>query len=152
MLPERLTMIAAIPALLVVCAGVLSANPAASAEDPPASCQDEVGLAILASPLAPWSGAPLRVVAAVEKPAQGELVLIAPDGQVAARSDARLGGPPYFWFAEIASPAAGTWQAKLTRADAAPDCKDVTRDIAVQRKQPAPPRAAKSVWPLRDAW
>ncbi|MGH6831984.1 MAG: hypothetical protein ACRECM_03030, partial [Methyloceanibacter sp.] len=25
-------------------------------------------------------------------------------------------------------------------------------DIVVQRKQPAPPRAAKSVWPLRDAW
>jgi hypothetical protein len=111
-----------------------------------------MGLAILASPLAPWSGAPLRVVVAVEKPADGELALISPDGQVAAKSNQRLGGPPYFWFAEIAAPAAGTWQAKLTRADAAPDCKEVTRDIAVQRKQPAAPRAAKSVWPLRDDW
>jgi hypothetical protein len=152
MLAERLIIAATIPALLAACACVLSANAPAKAEDAPASCQDEVGLAVLASPLAPWSGAPLRVVAAVEKPADGELTLISPDGQVAAKSNQRLGGPPYFWFAESAAPAAGTWQAKLTRADAAPDCKEVIRDIAVQRKQPAPPRAAKSVWPLRDGW
>jgi hypothetical protein len=153
MLAERLSQAAAaIPALLVIGAGALSANSPAKAEDPPASCQDEVGLAVLASPLAPWSGAPLRVVVAVEKPADGELALISPDGQVAAKSNQRLGGPPYFWFAEIAAPAAGTWQAKLTRADAAPECKGVIRDIAVQRKQPAAPRAAKSVWPLRDDW
>jgi len=153
MLAERLSQAAtAIPALLVVCAGVLAANSPAKAEDAPVSCQDEAGLAVLASPLAPWSGAPLRVVAAVEKPADGELALISPDGEVAAKLDQRLGGPPYFWFAEIAAPAAGTWQAKLTRANAAPDCKELTRDIAVQRKQPPPPRAAKSVWPLRDGW
>jgi hypothetical protein len=152
MLAERLTIAATIPALLVACACVLSANPPAKAEDAPASCQGEVGLAVLASPLAPWSGAPLRVVAAVEKPADGELALISPDGQVAAKSNQRLGGPPYFWFAEIAAPAAGTWQAKLTRADAAADCKEVIRDITVQRKQPPAPRAAKSVWPLRDGW
>ena len=58
----------------------------------------------------------------------------------------------YFWFAEVAAPGAGTWQAKLTRANAAPECREVSRDIVVQRKQPAAPRAAKSVWPLRDGW
>jgi hypothetical protein len=153
MLPRRLSQAAAaIASLLIASALVLAQNSAAIAEDPPVSCQDEVGLAVLTSPLAPWSGAPLRVVVAVEKPADGDLALITPEGEVAAKSDQRLGGPPYFWFAEIASPAAGTWQAKLTRANAAPDCKEVTRDIAVQRKQPAPPRAAKSVWPLREAW
>lgn len=94
----------------------------------------------------------MRVVFAVEKPADGALALITPDGEVAAKSEQRLGGPPYFWLAEVAAPAAGTWQAKLTRATAAPECKDVARDIVVQRKQPAPPRAAKSVWPLRDSW
>jgi hypothetical protein len=153
MLPERLsTAAAAIPALMVVCALVLSPNSQATAEDAPAQCQDEAGLAVLSSPIAPWSGAPLRVVFAVEKPAEGELTLITPQGEVAAKSDQRFGGPPYFWLAEAASPAAGTWQAKLTRADAAPECREVTRDIVVQRKQPPPPRAAKSVWPLRDAW
>jgi hypothetical protein len=100
MLAERLPRAAAaIPALLVICAGVLSPISPAKAEDAPASCQDEVGLTVLASPLAPWSGAPLRVVVAVEKPADGELALISPDGQVAAKSNQRLGGPPYFWFA-----------------------------------------------------
>ena len=153
MLPERLSNAAvAIPSLLIACAFALCADSDARAEDPPTPCQDEAGFALLSSPIAPWSGAPLRVVFTVEKPADGELALIAPDGKVAAKSDRRLGGPPYFWFAEIASPAVGNWQAKLTRANASPECIEVTRDIAVQRKQPAKPRAAKGVWPLRDAW
>ena len=41
---------------------------------------------------------------------------------------------------------------KLTRDHAAPECREVSRDIVVQRKQPAAPRAAKRVWPLRDGW
>ena len=36
--------------------------------------------------LAPWRGAPLRVMFAAEKPLEGELSLIAPDGSVAATS------------------------------------------------------------------
>ena len=58
---------------------------------------------MLPSPLAPWKGAPLRVIFAAEKPLEGELSLIAPDGSVAATSSERHGGPPYFWFAEVAS-------------------------------------------------
>ncbi|MGH6832885.1 MAG: hypothetical protein ACRECM_07685, partial [Methyloceanibacter sp.] len=144
MLPRYLSeAAAAIPALLVVCAFVLSPNSEARAEDAPAACQAEAGLAVLSSPIAPWSGAPLRVVLAAEKAVDGELALITPEGQVAAKSAQRLGGPPYFWFAEIAAPVAGTWQAKLTRANASPECREVIHDIAVQRKQPAPPRAAK---------
>ena len=142
----------AIPSLLIACAFALCADSNARAEDPSALCQDEAGLALLSSPIAPWSGAPLRVVFTVEKPADGELALIAPDGKVAAKSDQRLGGPPYFWFAEIASPAAGNWQAKLTRVNASRQCREVTRDIAVQRKPSAKLRAAKGVWPLRDTW
>jgi hypothetical protein len=140
----------AIPSLLIAWAfaGLLSSP--ARAEDRPAQCQD--GLAILASPVAPWSGAPLRVVFAVEKPAEGELALITPQGEVAAKSDHRYGGPPYFWLAEIAAPEAGTWQAKLTREHAGPECREVTSDIVVQRKQAPAPRAAKSVWPLREGW
>jgi len=76
-------------------------------EAPIATCQDEPGLAMLASPMAPWKGAPLRVIFAAEKPLDGELSLIAPNGNIAAASGDRHGGPPYFWFAEVASPAAG---------------------------------------------
>ena len=79
------------------------------------ACEEAAEVAVLPSPVEPWKGAPLRVILAAEKPLEGELSLIAPDGSVAAKSRERHGGPPYFWFAEVASPAAGTWHAKLAR-------------------------------------
>jgi hypothetical protein len=154
MLAERLSKAAAaaVPSWLIAGALIFAYTPQAKAENASLPCQDEAGLAVLSTPLAPWSGAPLRVVFTVESPAKGELALIAPEGEVAAKTDQRLGGPPYFWIAEIAAPAAGTWQAKLTRDSASPECREVTRDIVVQGKQPPAPRGAKGVWPLRDAW
>ena len=122
------------------------------AEIPPDNCKDEAGLAMLSSPAAPWKGAPLRVVIAAEKPLDGELSLIAPNGKVAVASRDRQGGPPYFWSAEIASPAAGSWQAKLIREGASADCGTVTRAIEVQKKQPPGPRAGKGVWPVAADW
>ena len=58
-------------------------------------CQD-AEFAMLAAPLAPWKGAPLRVLVAAEQALDGEFALIAPDGSVAAKSRERNGGPPYF--------------------------------------------------------
>ena len=105
------------------------------------------------SPIAPWKGAPLRVIFAAEKPLEGELSLIAPDGSVAAKSRERFGGPPYFWFAEVAAPAAGTWRAKLARDRAPAECSTITREIAVRADKPPAPRASEgSVWPLRNTW
>ncbi len=119
----------------------------------PGNCEDTAGLAVLASPLSPWRGAPLRVVFAVEKPLEGEFSLIAPDGSVAVKSHERRGGPPYFWFAEVASPAAGTWHARLARKDAAGDCGAISREIAVLGHEPPRLSAAEgSVWPLRNTW
>ena len=92
-------------ALLLVCA-------AARAE----TCEESAEVAVLPAPMAPWTGAPLRVVFAAEHSFQGELSLIAPDGTVAAKSRERLDGPPYSWFVEVASPAAGKWRASLTAA------------------------------------
>jgi hypothetical protein len=125
----------------------------AQAKDPPGTCKDTAELAVLSSPIAPWKGAPLRVVVAVEGPLDGELSLIAPDGNVAAKSPERHGGPPYFWYAEVASPSVGTWHATLARAGAPAECGTVTREIVV-RAAPAPPLRATSgsVWPLRDTW
>src|SRR5712691_5482214 len=125
----------------------------AQAQGPSGSCEDAAELAVLPSPIAPWKGAPLRVVFAAEKPLEGELSLIAPDGKVAAKSRERHGGPPYFWFAEVASPAAGTWHAQLARDQAPAECSTITREIAVRGDKPPPPRAtAGSVWPLRNTW
>ncbi|MET0538200.1 MAG: hypothetical protein ABWZ64_09615 [Xanthobacteraceae bacterium] len=125
----------------------------AQANIPSAGCEDSAGVAVLPSPVAPWKGAPLRVMFAVEKPFEGELALIGPDGSVAAASRERHGGPPYFWFAEVASPGAGNWQAKLVR-DGAPDsCKTITRQIAVRGDEPPRPHAVEgSLWPLRNTW
>src|SRR5690348_281641 len=117
-----------------------------------ASC-DAAAVAFLPSPLGPWRGAPLRVLVAADKPLDGELSLIAPNGKVAARSRAPEGGPPYFWFAEVASPAAGKWHAQLSRANAPAGCGTVTREIVVSARRPAPPHATPgSLWPIRAAW
>ena len=84
-----------------------------------------------------------------EKPLDGELSLIAPDGSVAAQARARHGGPPYSWFAEVASPAAGKWRVTL----ASSRCGTITREIAVRADRPAPPSSVEgSVWPLRNSW
>ena len=116
-------------------------------------CDDAADLAVLPSPVVPWKGAPLRVIVAAENSLDGELSLIAPDGSVAAKSRARHGGPPYFWFTEVATPAAGTWRATLTRSRAPAECSTITREIAVRGDEPPRPSAtAGDAWPLRNTW
>jgi hypothetical protein len=153
MLPERQAgALAAIASVLIVGTLVAPLFPhmQARAEDAPAC--DEFGLALLASPSGPWQGAPLRVIFATEKPLAGALALIAPGGKVAAQTSHIQGGPPYFWFAEIASPEAGTWHVELTREGAAADCREVVREIVVERKQPRGLGGGKGVWPVREKW
>jgi hypothetical protein len=117
------------------------------------ACEDAAELAVLSSPITPWKGAPLRVVFVAEKALEGELSLIAPDGSVAAKSRERRGGPPYSWFVEVKSPAAGKWRATLARERAPSECSAITREIVVRADQPPRPGAtAGSVWPLRNAW
>jgi hypothetical protein len=135
------------------CLVVLGSATDSWAQGGPATCEEAAEFAVLPSPIAPWKGAPLRVVFAMEKPLEGELSLIAPDGSVAAKSRERRGGPPYFWLAEIASPAAGTWRATLAVDRAPAACSTITREIAVRAAQPPRPSAAPgSVWPVRNTW
>lgn len=132
---------------------MLMSVPAAWARDVAPTCQEPKGLAVLSSPVGPWKGAPLRVVITADESIEGELSLVAPDGNIAERSRQRHGGPPYFWYAEVASPAAGTWHAKLTRDGAAGDCATISREVVVGKARPKPPGAtAQSVWPVRDSW
>jgi hypothetical protein len=144
---------AAVTALLLG-AGASFVSPAdAQAKGPSRACEEAAELAVLSSPIVAWKGAPLRVVFATEQPFEGELSLVTPDGKVAAKSSKRHGGPPYFWRAEVASPTAGTWHAKLVREGTQTKCSVITREIAVHRARPSPARATKmSVWPVRDTW
>ncbi len=117
------------------------------------NCEEAAEVSVLPAPMTPWKGAPLRVIFAAEKPIDGELALIAPDGSVAAKASEREGGPPYFWYAEVAAPAAGTWHATLTRAGATGVCSTITRDIPVADREPARPHGvAGSIWPIHNQW
>jgi hypothetical protein len=139
-----LPMFGACLAVLFSMTGVHAAN---------GPCEDAAGLAVMPSPMVPWKGAPLRVMFAAEKPLDGELSLIAPDGRVMAKSRERLGGPPYSWFVEVASPVPGTWHATLTRDNAPAECPTLTRDITVRKDAPPRPHmVAGSVWPIRASW
>jgi hypothetical protein len=144
---------AAVTTLLLVAGVFLFPGSDLQAKDPSSNCAGATEVAVLSSPIAPWKGAPLRVVFAAEEPLEGELSLIAPDGKEAAKSRERHGGPPYFWFAEVTSPAVGAWHATLVREGAPAGCSTITREIAVRRNQPPAPRATQgSVWPLRNTW
>ena len=116
-------------------------------------CADAAGFSVLPSPFAPWKGAPLRVMVVAEKPIEGALSLIAPDGSVAAKSLDRHGGGPYSWFAEVAAPAAGTWHATLALDQPTADCSSISRDITVSAGKPAPPpKPSGAFWQVRNGW
>jgi hypothetical protein len=143
---------AAASLLLASAFSAVTRTDARAANTAAAGCQD-AEVAVLAAPFAPWKGAPLRVLVAAEQAFDGEFALIAPDGSVAAKSRERQGGPPYFWIAEVAAPAAGTWHATLVRDAAPAACRTITHDIVVSaQKQPGPRAAPGSVWPIRNTW
>src|SRR3954468_15601079 len=109
MSPKRWVSAAMSSWLPVAGALVALLGPGATARAQSSPTCNDANLAVLPSPLTPWKGAPLRVVVALDGPLDGELSLVGPDGRVAASSRERHGGPPYFWFAEVAAPAAGKW-------------------------------------------
>jgi hypothetical protein len=123
------------------------------AEAASGNCPDAAELTVLPSPIAPWKGAPLRVMVVAEKPIEGMLSLIAPDGSLAAKSPDRHGGPPYFWFAEVAEPAAGTWHTTLALDHPTSECSTITRDINVSGRKPDPvPTPSGAFWQVRGTW
>src|ERR1700742_3916954 len=73
---------AAATAFSLITAGCFGGDPAVAASD---ACAE---VTVLPSPFAPWSGMALRVMAVAERPVQGTLSLIAPDGSVAVKSAA----------------------------------------------------------------
>jgi hypothetical protein len=143
---------AAAASLLLAGACFVSAGTAAPNAPIASNCQD-ADIAVLAAPLAPWKGAPLRVLVAAEQAFDGEFALTGPDGAVAVRSHERHGGPPYFWIAEVAAPAAGTWHATLVRDAAPAACRTITHDIVVSLQKPSGLHPMPgTVWPIRNKW
>jgi hypothetical protein len=154
MLLARWFAVAATASLSVAAGFVVLLSPAMQSVAAAAgtTCAEAADITVLPSPIGPWKGAPLRVMLVTEKPVDGALSLVAPDGSVAATSAERHGGEPYFWFAEVNAPGAGTWHATLT-PDASVGCGPVTRDIAVAANKPAPPpTSSASIWQVRNSW
>jgi hypothetical protein len=136
-----------------VCFAVLLSAGGVRAQGASAGCEEVGEIAVLPAPLSPWTGAPLRVIVAAEKPVAAELTLTGPDGSVAAKSHDREGGPPYYWYAEVAAPAAGTWHATLTLDEAPAGCSPISRDVAVGTRKPAGPQETSgSLWPIHNSW
>ena len=129
-------------------------------EDPP-KCEDPKAINVFVSPEVPWTGAPLRVLAVSDRPLAGELRIAEAEGKgkpaaaVAASSDARHGGPPYFYVAEVASPRAGDYVVELVQKACEPDKGVARREIKVGKWKAAEPPAPKedgALWPVRRNW
>jgi hypothetical protein len=127
-----------------------SAAPAASAPSPApaAACEIGHGITLFVTPETPVRGKPVRVVAVSEAPANGALVVRDASGATVATGE-RRGGPPYFWFAEIAAPASGSLRASVDDAGAPQSCKP----IALAAEATPPPRAfSPVVWKPEAEW
>jgi hypothetical protein len=115
----------------------------------PTPCEAGRDITVFVSPETPAQNRPLRIIAVSESDAPGALVVRDAAGKTLATAD-RRGGPPYFWFAEIAAPTAGPLRASVEAKDATPAaCKEV----AVVAEAQAPPRVfSPFVWVPRGEW
>src|SRR5438067_1422470 len=99
------------PQTALVDAGVQEQAVETSVVVEPATCEESPGVFLFVTPAVPWTGAPLRVVAVSDKPLDGSLDVMTNDGEAGAQvtSNARHGGPPYFWTTQLVTPTAGAW-------------------------------------------
>ena len=130
---------AATTASLLIASGLFFAAGDAAAEAASGTCAEAAELTVLPSPVAPWKGAPLRVMVVSEKPVEGALSLIAPDGSVAAKSADRHGGRALFLVRRGRRAGRGD---VARDADARPRAGGMQRDHARHRRERAQAGAA----------
>jgi hypothetical protein len=131
-------------------------------EDPP-KCVDPKGINIFVFPQTPWTGAPLRVLATSDEPLAADLRILeskgkgklAPDAPIAAHSDTRRGGPPYFWIAEVPSPRAGRYAVNVVQSacEAGQDVAKISVRVGRGPFANAPAIAeGDPLWPSKRVW
>jgi hypothetical protein len=119
---------------------------------PPPSCEDNPGVFLFVGPNAPWTGAPLRVLAVTDKPLVGELAL-AHDGVTTTSATDRNDGPPYFWSAGLPAPAAGAWTATFKQDGCEPSRGETSIALEVGTRAPfAPWVPPHGVWVTKTSW
>src|SRR5262249_10822430 len=96
----------------------------------------------------PAAGVPLRILAVAETPIEASLAVTGPAGADLGGSRERRGGPPFWWYAEVPSPTAGTHRIVLRSAEVA-----ACAEIAVAAPPPVDrTRGWGAAWPARAAW
>lgn len=131
--------------------GIVERRPPAPATRLPEgdACKDSAGVATFVSPEQPHPGQPLRIVVTSARDLGSvELVLRSPDGKRHMPDLHRLGGPPYGYWGEIASPSAGGWTAQLGEGERVEAC----RSLAVAERGPPIRGAGGTVWVPRRRW
>lgn len=121
------------------------------------TCEDTKNVFLFTSPNIPSANVPLRVMAVSDKPLAGKLEITTAEGTSTslAASDARHGGPPYFWTAEIEAPKAGKLDASLVQKACEAGKNVATKRITVGTFRPGPPAAPKEdggLWPVHRNW
>jgi hypothetical protein len=134
-------------------ASVSSTHPSASStHEDEHRCLPQSDVHFFVAPRSPIAGTPLRIVAVAEQPIAAQLSVAA--GGEQATSNVRHDGPPYFWIAEVSSPHADDYTARLVQ----PGCggsADASLDVSVTTSAPDRWREASSpntVWPTRTSW
>ena len=128
----------------------------------PQKCEDAKDVFLFVTPGTAWTGAPLRVLAVSERPIVGDLHIVpaekgkpASDAAPIVTTDARHGGPPYFFVAEVESPKAGLYDAAFTQRACEPGKSVATKRLTVVAFKPGPPAAPKEtdgLWPIQRSW
>ena len=169
---------AAVPTALLSAGPAASSSPApaasasastlAAAPAPPL-CGDPGHTLLFVSPENPVRGKPLRVVAVADHAVDAHLSVEGPihatarkPANAATRSadklegttaETRLGGPPYFWVAQVEAPPAGTWHAALARDSACGGAIVAEKNVVVRPwRVAAPPAPPGELWATRAAW
>ena len=113
------------------------------------ACRTARGVHVFSSPRRPFVKEPLRVVVVSSKAHEGvRLVGKGPGGRHTLKVLVR-GGPPYWWFAQVDSPAVGRHRFALVDAAGKVLACERTR---VRAKRPAPPTPGTKQWPVKRAW
>ncbi|MBI5481207.1 MAG: C40 family peptidase [Deltaproteobacteria bacterium] len=128
--------------------GVARPRAAAPAVTPP-ECRDRRETAVWVTPMMPNSRQPLRVIVASSRPLDPvEVKLVDPAGGATRPEVRRLGGPPYGYWVEVPTPAAGLWTAVVGDGERVEACRRI-------KVGPGPFRyrsRAGSAWGAVRAW
>ncbi len=101
-------------------------------------------LTVFTSPDAPVPGGSLRVMAVSGSPVDATVAVVGPAGDTLARTTERHGGPPYWWYVDAPTSAAGTYRVCLGENT---PCTEVPVGDRVRRRQPV-----EAAWRATREW